>query len=147
MAYRVTIDTDKYIDRKCSQSNWEPGTMNDFMHAINGWSSRENSLEEVRWRIEYIGNWFSNVKEEDREKYRIWHDKKKNKITFYDKLCELERIEPVRMYGFCQGYFDVEKVIAELKENGRVVIPFKRFYDMRQYIKNMNGCAVIIEKI
>ena len=47
MAYKVRIDTSKYKDRRCSQKNWEPGTMNDFMHAINGWSIRENNLQEL----------------------------------------------------------------------------------------------------
>ena len=57
MAYKVRIDTSAYKDRKCSQKNWEPGTLNDFMHAINGWSIRENNLRELNWRISYLGSW------------------------------------------------------------------------------------------
>ena len=56
MAYRVSIDTSAYKDKKCSEKNWEAGTMNDFMHAINGWSIREGNLRELSWRLSYLGN-------------------------------------------------------------------------------------------
>lgn len=148
MAYRVTINTNKYKDRRCSKENWEPGTMNDFIHAINGWSTREKSIKELRWRIYFLsGKIYSGVNEIDYDRYKEWENKRKNYITFYDNLCEFERTEPVVAYGFAQGYFDVEKVIAELKKNNSVEIPFKWFYDARQYCKNMDGCFVLIEKV
>lgn len=34
--YRVKINTDSYKCKRCSKKNWEPGTMNDYMLAING---------------------------------------------------------------------------------------------------------------
>lgn len=149
MAYRVRIDTSMYKDRRCSEKNWEPGTMNDFMHAINGWVVRENNLKELKWRIQYIGHiggYPSN--EEDFEIYKLWLERhsKKNKIIFKDKLCQMERIEPVRMYGFAQGYVNIDKIIEKVLKDGSVKIPFSSFYDKRQYIKNLDGCYVLIEK-
>lgn len=150
MAYKVRIDTSKYKDRRCSQKNWEPGTMNDFMHAINGWSIRENNLQELKWRINYIGgNGACGVNEETWGAYQEWVEKhqKKNYIEFMDILCGFKRKEQVKVYGFAQGYFNVDKVIEELKKNGSVRIPFSRFYDIRQYIKNMDGCFIEILKV
>lgn len=150
MAYKVRIDTSKYKDRRCSQKNWEPGTMNDFMHAINGWSIRENNLQELKWRINYIGGCGScGVNEETWGAYQAWVEKheKKNYIEFMDVLCEFKRKEKVKVYGFAQGYFNVDKIIDELKKNGSVRIPFSRFYDTRQYIKNMDGCFIEILKV
>lgn len=58
-------------------------------------------------------------------------------------------IEPVRFppYGFKQGYFDRDKVIAELEEKGIVRIPFSWVYDVRQYDKHFDGCFMEISKI
>ena len=62
MAYRFTVNTESYKDMRCSEKNWEPGTLNDFMHTLNGWTIRENNLREVAWRIAYFGGyvWFAN---------------------------------------------------------------------------------------
>lgn len=149
MAYRVSIDTSSYKDRKCSEKNWEPGTMNDFMHAINGWVVRENNLKELRWRlmfIAHIGGYPSDS--EEYEKYKLWMErhKNKNKIKFKDILCDLERIEPVRMYGFAQGYINIDKVIDKVLKEGSAKIQFRSLYDSRQYIKNLDGCYILIEK-
>lgn len=148
MAYRVSINTEKYKDRRCSEKNWEPGTMNDFMHAINGWKIREDNLKELKWRIEYIAC-RTGYTPNDAELYERWLEKhkNKNKIKFYDKLCELERIEPVRVYGFAQGYFDINKVIDRVRKEGAAKIPFSYFYDMRQYIRNLDDCFILIEKV
>ena len=151
MAYKVRIDTSAYKDRKCSQKNWEPGTLNDFMHAINGWSIRENNLRELNWRISYLGSWAPYQASGDNYPiYKTWlerNDEKKNYIKFWDNMCEFERRLPVAMYGFSQGYFDIDKKIEELKKNGVVRIPFKSYYDTRQYLKNMDGCFIEITKV
>lgn len=149
MAYRVSIDTNRYIDKRCSKKNWESGTMNDFMHAINGWKVRENSLKEVYWRIEYFAGRGGCVSEEEKDKYSLWllrYDNK-NKITYMDNLCGFKRTSKVEAYGFHQGYFDIQQKIDILKENGIVKIPFKSFYDSRQYCRNLDGCYLIIEKV
>ena len=52
--YQAVINTDGYKLMPCSKKNWEAGTVNDFMLAINGWKSTERSLQEVRWRIEML---------------------------------------------------------------------------------------------
>ena len=150
MAYKVIINTTKYKDRRCSQKNWEPGTMNDFMHAINGWSIRENNLQELKWRINYIaGCGACGVNEDTWCKYQEWVEKyqKKNYIEFMDNLCGFKRKEQVKVYGFAQGYFNVEKVIEEVKKTGKAKIPFSWFYDSRQYLRNMDGCFVEILKV
>ena len=52
--YQAIINTDDYKLMPCSKKNWEAGTINDFILAINGWKSTERSLQEVRWRIEML---------------------------------------------------------------------------------------------
>lgn len=151
MAYKVRIDTSEYKNMKCSQKNWEPGTMNDFMRAINGWSIREGNLRELSWRISYLANWAPYKASGDNyPTYKAWlekHDERKNYIKFWDSMCEFERRLPVQVYGFAQGYFSIDKKIEELKKNGVVRIYFKEFYDIRQYNKNMNGCFIEITKV
>lgn len=149
MSYKVVIHTDKYRDKKCSKNNWEPGTMNDFMKAIDKWSIRERNLIELRWRINYIADKIpSDVYGDMWPKYTEWIDryKSKNYIKFYDTLCEIERTEKVQVYGFAQGYFNIDKVIEEVRKNGTSKIPFSWFYDIRQYSKNMDGCYIEITK-
>lgn len=34
--YKMIINTDTYKCKRCSKKNWEPGTLNDYMIAING---------------------------------------------------------------------------------------------------------------
>ena len=153
MAYRVSIDTSAYKDKKCSEKNWEAGTMNDFMHAINGWSVREGNLRELSWRLSYLGNWAPcKASGENYPIYKAWvekHDKTKNYIKFWDNICKFERKEPVQMYGFAQGYFDIDKVIDEVREKGSAKIPFSKYYDTRQphNLKNVMGCYILIEKV
>ena len=47
--YKMVINTDKYICDKCSRKNWEPGTRNDYMIAINGVTRTLYSMREVIW--------------------------------------------------------------------------------------------------
>ena len=44
-------------------------------------------------------------------------------------------------------WYTKDKIIDELRKNGSVRIPFSRFYDTRQYIKNMDGCFIEILKV
>ena len=81
-----------------------------------------------------------------RADYEKWRKKKCNTIKFYDRLCGFERTREIRGYGFTQGYFDIDKVIQELKQNGVTRIPFEQLYDIRQYYKGMNGCYMEIVK-
>lgn len=153
MPYRVTINTDSYICMKCSEKNWEPGTMNDFMLALNGWKTTERSLREVLWRLKmFRGNDFV-LEEWDEQKqglsdrYKKWQMKKCNWVYFTDRLCGITRIHRPCGYGFMQGYFDERKYIEELKKNGSAIIPFSDLYDIRQYYNGLNGCYMKIEKI
>ena len=34
--YKMMIHTGAYKPKRCSKKNWEPGTQNDYMAAING---------------------------------------------------------------------------------------------------------------
>lgn len=150
--YKVTINTDTYVLKSCSKKNWEPGTMNDFMLAINGWKSTENNLQEVKWRLKLFNGsgWdleeWNNEKKCLSEEYQKWRNKKCNDITYYDRLCELERTQEIRGYGFTQGYFSIDDVIQKLSEEGKTIIPFEWLYGGRQYYKGMSGCYMEIEK-
>ena len=144
MAYRFTIHTDKYKDRRCSPKNWEGGTMNDYMHAINGLKFREDNLRDLRYRIYFFAG-----HGEYSDEYNEWLNKrsKRNTITYRDNMCDMDRTQKVTAYGIPQGYFNVDKVIDKVKKEGIAKIPFSYFYDGRQYLYNMDGCYIEIEKI
>ena len=144
MGYKVIINTGAYKNKRCSTKNWENGTLNNFMETLNGWRITEPNLKKLRWRIELFshcgGDWLDT-------EYEVWLNQEKNIIKYYDKLCDFERTTRPEVYGFAQGYFDIDKVIQEVKENGSAKIPFKWCYDLRQYDKNMDGCYMEITKI
>lgn len=119
--YKVTINTDAYKCRACSKKNWEPGTMNDYMLALNGWHTTENSIKQVIWRIGMLAGYgYLSEWNEDRtdysEAYKKWKSKKCNTITYLDRLCGFKRSQEIRGYGWTQGYFSVENTIEELKQ-------------------------------
>lgn len=143
--YHVTINTDGFVLFPCSKKNWEPGTINDFIQSINGWKSTEHSLQEVRWRIElrfqqahsHYGN----------PKWEQWFCKKKNKITFRDRLCGFDRTSDISVPEFAQGYVNIDKLLNELEEKGTVRIPFSMGYDTRQSnSKRFQKCFMEIRK-
>jgi hypothetical protein len=150
--YKVTINTESYKKMRCSKNTWEKGTINNFMDAINGWNTIENDLQEVTWRIQtfahnFLSDNWDDKKEDYTEKLIKWRSKTENKLTYLDVLCDFERTTDIEVYGFAQGYFDIEKVLKELEENGTTKIPFKWCYDLRQYLKNYDGCYMQITKI
>lgn len=163
MRYRVTINNDAYKCARCSKRNWEPGTRNDYMLAINGRTFAENSIREIRWLLDLFqgishnnGEWTSENsgkvgKYGDyygmSERYYKWLHKKAHKVTYRDRLCGFDRTQWISGYGFMQGYFNKERVIEELREKGSVKVPFKWLYDSRQYDSNMNGCYMMIEAV
>lgn len=128
--YQAVINTDGYKLMPCSKKNWEAGTINNFMIAINGWKSTERSLQEVRWRIEMLfkhahyhcGNYH----------WEKWFAQRKNKIKYHDRLCELDRLDDISVPGFAQGYVDIGALLEKLKAKGKVLIPFSMGYDIRQ---------------
>lgn len=141
--YRMTINTSKYICGKCSKANWEPGTRNDYMIAIDGIKRTLNSMREVIWQLKlFSGDSFVEYGSDRYAKFL-----KKNLITYYDRLCGFNRQQYLSGYGFMQGCFDVNAVMEKLKIEGTVRIPFKQLYDIRQYDKDMNGCYMEITKI
>ena len=152
--YKVIINTDSYKCGKCSKKNWEPGTRNDYMIAINGITRTLYNIREVIWQLElFRGNSFlsSEYSLDNPEKNYGLSDRyikflKKNTIKYHDRLCELDRQQYLSGYGFMQGYFDIEEVIKKLKAEGTVKIPFKWLYDIRQYNKAMYGCYMVITK-
>ena len=150
MAYRVEVDTTKYVNRRCSRQNWEPGTMNDYMHAINGWVHRETSLKHLQWLLTAIErkNKDYNLYGEDPEYTKWWNGvEKKLTIKYMDNLCEFERSQYLGPYGIAQGYFSIGNIINKVKTEGYAEIKFSYFYDIRQYHKNMNGCVIRITKV
>lgn len=153
--YKVYINTEKYKCAKCSKKNWEPGTRNDYMIAIDGIERTLYSMKEVMWQLElFHGNSFlmSEYDEKYPEENYCLSDKytaflKKNTIKYYDRLCGFERTQYLSGYGFMQGYFNIGRIMSELKQNGKVKIPFEWLYDVRQYDKNMDGCYMEIKRV
>ena len=152
MRYKVTIDTSSFKKLRCSQKNWERGTINDFMAAINGWTIIEPDIQCLKWRLAMFSksavsdNW-DNFTNYYTEKYIKWKNQCKNKITFKDVLCNMTRVESLAVYGFAQGYFNIDAILDALEKNGSVKVPFSRAYDSRQYLKNYDKCFILIEKI
>lgn len=150
--YKVTINTDSYKKRRCSKKNWEPGTLNDFMAALNGWENTEPNLKSLRWRLEtFASNCLTDVWDDDKkdytEEYLAWKNNPKNTIKYFDNLCGFERTSEVQPYGFKQGYFSIDNVLEKVEKEGSAKVPFAWVYDVRQYLKNMDGCYMLIEKI
>ncbi len=152
--YKMTIHTDNYKCHRCSKKNWEPGTKNDYMLAINGITRTLHSIREVMWQLElFRGNYFlmseydeNNPEENHRLSDRYTKFLKKNKIKYHDRLCGLDRTQYLSGYGFMQGYFEIDKIIETLKTEHYVEIPFKWLYDSRQYDKNMDGCYMEVKR-
>lgn len=153
--YKMVINTDAYICGRCSRRNWEPGTCNDYMLAINGITRTLRSMKEVIWQLElFRGNHFlhSEYSDDNPEENNGLSDRyvkflKKNTITYHDRLCGLDRSQYLSGYGWMQGYFDIDKAIETLKTEGSVRVPFKWLYDIRQYSKNMDNCYMEITRI
>ena len=103
MRYRVTVNTEKYVCGRCSKKNWEAGTRNDYMLAINGRTFCENNLREVGWLLELFHGITHNHDEwtpENSEKvgkyggyygmsdrFYKWLHKKAHKVKYHDRLC------------------------------------------------------------
>lgn len=142
--YRVVINTESYKKKRCSKRNWEPGTLNNFMKALNGWKIIEPNLKKLRWRIEFFagngGAW-------DDPEWEEWLNQPKNSFKYQDELCGFERIAKPEPYGFKQGYFNIDNVIKTVKKEGKAIIPFKWCYDSRQYDNHMDGCYMEITKV
>lgn len=153
--YRVTVNTSAYKCARCDEKNWEPGTRNDYMLAINGITRTLYSIREVRWQLElFRGNSFlsseyseNNPKENHGLSDRYVRFLKKNTIKYRDRLCGFDRQQYLSGYGWMQGYFDLDKVIEQLKKDGIVQVPFKWLYDQRQYSRAMNGCYMEIQRV
>lgn len=155
--YRVKINTDSYKCKRCSKKNWEPGTMNDYMLAINGITRTIYAKRELIWQLElFRGESFLTglLSEYDRDSEgnlrlsdRYAEFLKKNRIKYYDRLCGFEREQYLSGYGFMQGYFDIDKVLEQLKKEGFAKVLFSWLYDTRQYDKCMDGCYMEITKV
>lgn len=142
--YKVNINTNEYRPyKKISEKNWECGTINAFMSAINGWNTIEKDLESLKWRIEL----FCGRHNFEKESWMTWYERDVNTITYLDNYCGFERNSEVSPYGFKQGYFDIDKVIEDIEIYGSVKIPFKYVYDLRQYNKRFDGCYIEINKL
>lgn len=153
--YKMRINTDKYVCGKCSKKNWEPGTRNDYMIAINGIERTLCNMREVMWQLELFrgcsflaSEWSKdNPAENNGLSNRYIKFLQRNTIKYRDRLCELDRQQYLSGYGIMQGYFDIGEIIEKLKIEGSVKIPFKWLYDVRQYDEAMDGCYMEIVKL
>lgn len=153
--YQMRINTDAYVLQRCSKRNWEPGTMNDYMLAINGTERTLHNLREVLWQLEMFGgNTFlsSEYDEKNPEGNYGLSDRyvkflKKNEIHYRDRLCGLNRWQYLSGYGFMQGGFSAGIFLETLKLKGYVKVHFEELYDIRQsYHKKVKGCYLEIWK-
>ena len=148
MPYICIIDTSKYKPRRCSKKNWEPGTRNDFMRALNGWRHEEPDHQSLRWRLMmFQGSAPYDPDEYDSEAYQTWVHQPCNRLTYQDRLCEMTRSAEICPPGFKQGPgLRVGALIEAVDRDGYLEIPFSRVYDIRQYDRHMDGCVMRITK-
>lgn len=150
MSYYARISTDAYRPFRCSTVNWEPGTINSQMAALNGWTSLERSLLEVRWRIEMFlrgSALIAHMNPEELAAYKRWARQSKNRIVYMDLPCGVEREMRPECPSWHQGYVSIEKLLDILRAKGVVQIPFSYAYDSRQYSKRMDRCFMEIRYV
>lgn len=142
--FKVIINTAAFEPFHATHKNWENGTRNDFIYAINGWQSVENNLRDLKNRVCLM---IGYPIEEDyyQDKYSKWM--KKSKIKYQDRMCGFYRIDQVGVYGIAQGYVDISKHINELRKIGKSKIYFTEAYDVRQYPKNYDGCYIELLRV
>ena len=139
MSYLVSIYTDSYKPRRCSQRNWEPGTTNSQVRVLGRFRCVETTLQEVCWRINMF---LSGTSFE--ESARDWEHQVRNRIEYLDDPCGILRTMKPELPGFHQGCCNVGAKIDVLRQFGSVRIPFSAAYDSRQYLRNMDGCYMEI---
>ena len=154
MAYRITINTDNYVDLVFPDSKRNK-TLNNFMHAINGVVFRENNLKDLKRRIQYFaGNLDVSIPE---NKYWVKNKKVNKKISFYDE-CNEQTVSYEPNICFCCApelvgcHFSIEDSIVEMRKTGRVEIPLYWFYirSVRKtlpFVRSISNCYMVIEKI
>ena len=119
--YKMVIHTDTYECGRCSKKNWEAGTRNDYMLAINGLTKTLYNMREVMWQLElFRGNSFLSSEYSD--------DNPKENHGLSDRYVKFLKKNTVRYY------------------EGSVKVPFKMLYDIRQYDKALDGCYMEIVK-
>lgn len=141
--YKIAVNTLPFQPFHATHKNWENGTRNDFMYAINGWHVTELNLRNLKNRINLMLG-YGVDSEYYSDRMQKWMDK--TYVTYQDRLCGFERRDRVGPYGFAQGYVDVEKHIRTLLETGETKIYFSDVYDIRQYSNNYDGCYIKISK-
>lgn len=147
MSYKVTFHTEAYKSHRASKKNWELGTQNDHIKALNGLSFVEETKEELSWRLLMAGgNTPYELTLESAVRYEAWRNNPRNTIKFQDKLCDMERTIYPSVPCFTQGYVNVDAVIQKVEKAGTAKVEFRQFYDLRQYDPHMNGCYIQIEK-
>lgn len=145
--YIITINTKAFRPFRCSKKNWEPGTINSIMMALDDWSTVERTEREVEWRINMFLSGHGHPHEGDEMDYQLWSEQSVNKISFMDEPCGIERETKPECPGFHQGYYRIEQYMNELQKKRQVCIPFSAAYDGRQYKKNLDGCYMLIKQI
>lgn len=141
--YKITVSTAEFNPFYATKKNWENGTRNDFMYAINSWHITEKNLRDLKNRVKLMLGHGVEEKyyQDDKAKWLG-----KSYITYEDRMCGFERTDTVGPYGFAQGYVDVDKHIQELLTTGESKIYFRDAYDIRQYHKNYDGCYILITR-
>ena len=147
--FQAIINTTSYKKVEYfTELSWEKSTMNDYMEAVNGWSTTLDNLQEVVWQIELFNGIPQDESMDDTNyDYIKWINKPENIISFIDKFKNVKRFIYVKAWNTNQGYFDIDKIIEYLRENGSVKIPFDWYPNIKQYNKNPKGCYMEIKEI
>ena len=83
MSYKVTFHTEAYKSHRASKKNWELGTQNDHIKALNGLPFVEETKEELSWRLLMAGgNTPYELTPESTVRYEAWRNNPRNTIKF-----------------------------------------------------------------
>lgn len=144
--YKLIINTQEYKSMVCTKRNWEKGTINNFMAALDGFETKEPTEQRLRWWLAMFTGTCS--KNEFSKEWYAWNTESNTKIEYKDVMCGLKRTVAVSPYGFKQGYVPIDKKIEELKQNKVVRIYFSEVYDIRQPIlQNVKNCYLEISEV
>lgn len=132
-----------------TRRDWERQLVDDFLKAVNGKTYECENEESLMERLRFIAG---------RGVEQKFRDAPENFVVIGKDRDYGEREIPAAMYGWAQGYVDLEGALAPIMLLGDMVdnaeiekasarIAFKRFYDSRQYTKQYEGCFVEVRRV
>lgn len=127
--FRISFDT-KNVERK--GRSWEDKLFNDYHKTLNDKEYEYKTESRALERLKFIANGYSKVS-----------NNKDSYIQLAHKDYGRQNLA-VKLWGIPQGYVRLERLLNDAKENGKIEILLKDFYDLRQNTKAFKDGKIII---